>query len=132
MMKHKLKNSRGFTLIELMIVVAIMGILGIVVVRSQARNQIYAESEVRMQYAVRALRNQVEVLKTTDIEKLKNHKELPFDSKGKGLSDLVAGRGVIVIKQDSKIPGLWILRVEVHWRDPRVGMRSIHTVLFKT
>jgi len=91
-----------------------------------------AESEVGLQIAGRALRNQVELLRAMPLEKLTQNRVMPFDSRGKSLEQLVAGRGVVLVKQDPEYPGMVLLRLEVHWRDPRIGMRSIHTVLLRS
>jgi prepilin-type N-terminal cleavage/methylation domain-containing protein len=127
-----LRSKQGFTLIELMIVIAVLGIFLATFMPARVRSQRVAESEIALQRAVRALQNEVEILRAAPGDTLKPGRVIPFDPRVKELDYLVAGRGAVRIEQDAKESGLMVMRVEVHWRDPLRGMRSIHTVLFRT
>ncbi len=129
---NKAHYPRGYTLIELMIVIAIMGITVAWVVKAQVSSHHLAESEIGLQRAVRALQNQVEILRVKPYEQLEPDTGIPFDPEVKELDQLVAGRGIVKIESDPDHPELLLLRVEVHWRDARIGMRSIHTILLRS
>ncbi|MCP4351514.1 MAG: prepilin-type N-terminal cleavage/methylation domain-containing protein [Desulfobacterales bacterium] len=122
---------RGFTLIEVMVVIAIIVVSLTYLLPSLVSTHIYSESEIALQRALRILQSEVEILRAMPFEKLENASILLFDPAVDELSQLVAGRGTVTIKKDSGYPGILLLRAEVHWRDPRTGMRSVHTVLLK-
>jgi len=130
--KHpKRKGQPGFTLIEVMITVGIMGIFIGLIIPVQVQVHRLAESEVGLQKAIQVLRNEVEVLRVMPYDDLTPGHSLPFHAQAKGLDKLVAGRGEVHIERDPRMRGLLQLRVEVHWRDARLGMRSVHTELYK-
>ncbi len=127
-MKEKFSDS-GFTLIELMIVIAMLSITLGWLVHAQISSHQLAESEIGLQRAVRALQNQVEILRVLPYEELKPGTSIPFDPRVKELEQLVDARGIVQIKSDPEYQELLQLSAEVHWRDARIGMRSVHTVL---
>lgn len=127
----RINTNEGFTLIELMIVIAIIGIIMGYYVKSQTQLQRSVESEISLQIAIRALQNQTEILRAIPVKKLDQSAIAAFDPKVEELRKLVAGRGVVRIQNDPQFPNLLLLRVEVHWRDARMGMRSIHTILMR-
>lgn len=129
---NKAHHPRGFTLIELMIVIAMMGISVAWIVKAQVGSHHLAESEIGLQRAVRALQNQVEILRVKPYDQLEPETSIPFDPEVKELDQLVAGRGIVKIESDPDHPELLLLRAEVHWRDPRIGMRSVHTILLRS
>ncbi len=122
----------GFTLIELMVSIAIISISISWYVKAHVESQRLAATEVSMQRAVRALRNQVEILRSMPFKKLKPQTVIPFDPRVKELESLVAGRGIVKIGQDKEYPGLLVLNVKVHWRGARKDMRFVHTVLYRS
>ncbi len=127
--------TKGFTLIELMIAVALIMIVATWLVRAQINAIGLSESETALQRANRALRNQVEILRSMPPEskaKLLPGQAHPFDRKVMELENLVAGRGVISIEEDPDHSDLLILNVTVYWRDPIRQMRSIHTILIES
>ncbi len=125
------RSSEGFTLIELMITVAVIGIFIMVIVPVQISTARFIESEVALQKAIQVLQGQAELIRATPHSALEPGSVTAFDRAVRGLQDLVAGRGVIKIERSKDNPGLLIIDIEVHWRDARKGMRSIHTVLYR-
>jgi len=125
------RSRQGFTLIELMIVVSMIGIFAGILVPIQLDSHRFTESEVGLQRAIRALQNEVEILRATPYAELRPGQVTPFDVRVEDLNQLVAGRGEVRIERDSRRSDLIVLQVEVFWRDARLGMRSIHTILFR-
>ena len=125
------RASPGFTLIELMIVCAIIGIFMALIVPVEIQSQRMAESEVALQKANLALRSEVEILRSTPFQELESAGSLPFDERVAALSELVDAAGVVKVEPDPARPGLLKLKVELTWRDARLGLRSIHTVVYK-
>ncbi|MDM8516334.1 type II secretion system protein [Desulfobacterales bacterium HSG16] len=131
----RLHVNKGFTLIELMIAVSLIGITVTWLVQAQINAISLSESETALQRANRALRNQVEILRAMSPESMAElvpGQAVPFDSRVKELENLVAGRGVISIEEDPDFPDLLVLNVKIYWRDPRGGIRSIHTELLES
>ncbi len=125
-----IRRDRGATLMELMIVIAMIGIVTGPLIKAQVYSESLALAEVGLQRADRALRNEVEILRAAPYDALKDRREHPFDPRVE-LGDLVEGRGEVRIEEDARHPGLLLLHVEVGWRGPRGAWRSIHTVLMR-
>ncbi len=131
-MKISRLSCRGFTLMELMVSIAIIGITMTWYLKAHVESERFAEAEAGLQIAIRALRNEVEILRVMPCGKFKPGTSIPFDSQVGELDDLVEGRGIVIIENDGEKSDLFILRVEVHWRCAKKGMRSIHTVLMRS
>jgi len=133
-MKKKviINNKKGYTLIELMIVLAIIFLSTGYLIRGYINFQLLAGTEVALQRAMMALHTETEILRKASWEELSRKEVFPFDARVKELDRLVAGRGVVKVVKDLEHRELLTIRVEVHWRDERRGMRSMHTVLFKS
>ena len=129
---EKNHGRKGFTLIEVMVTVAMIGIFMAILTPMIFQNDKFAESEVALQSAIQSLHSEVELLRIRPYSDFKAGELIPFDSSVEQLSELVAGRGEVKIEKDPVNGSILLMRVEVHWNDPRFGMRSIHTVLLKT
>lgn len=129
MILSRSENEKGFTLIEMMIVVAIIGIFMVILIQMQIQNDKFAQSEVELQKAAQALRSEIDFLRIIPYSELKPGTAMPFDASVKILSELAAGRGEVSVERDKTKPQLLMMRVEVFWRDARTGMRSIHSIV---
>ncbi len=125
------RRGHGATLLELMVVIAMIGIITGPLIKAQVYSESLAMAEVGLQRATRALRNEVEILRSTPYDELKNKREIPFDARVEELKDLVEGRGEVGIERDARHPGLLLLHVEVGWRGPRGSWRSVHAELMR-
>ncbi|MCP4352656.1 MAG: type II secretion system protein [Desulfobacterales bacterium] len=79
--KNHTLPDQGFTLIELMVVLAVLSITLGWLVHAQVSSHQLAESEIGLQRAVRALQNQVEILRILPYEELKSGTSIPFDAR---------------------------------------------------
>jgi len=125
------KASQGFTLIELMVVVSMIGIFIGVAVPMEIANLRLSESEVGLQRAIQVLRSEVEFLRLAPAADFTAGATVPFDPGVTALEDLVEGKGEVAVTEVADRPGLLRLTVTVSWRDARVGPRSLHTVIYK-
>lgn len=124
-------SCSGFTLMELMVSIAIIGITMTWYLKAHVASERFAESEIGLQKAVRALRNEVEILRAMPPENFRPGTGIHFDPQVGEPDGLVEGRGIVKIENDKERPDLLTLQVEVHWRCPKKGMRSIHTMLIR-
>lgn len=123
-------KRRGYTLIEVMVALLVLSTFVAWFIPAMIRVGTSSAAEVDLQRALRVLHDQVELLRTTPEHGLKEG-VYPFDPRVRELGLLVAGRGELEVSAVTGAPGLWRVRVKVHWRDPERGMRSIHDDVLK-
>jgi prepilin-type N-terminal cleavage/methylation domain-containing protein len=124
-------RAHGFTLIELMIVVSIMGIFMVIAVPMQITSQRLGESEVGLQKAHLVLRSTAEAMRALPGPELAPDKVIAFDLKAWGQDDLVDGKAEARMEEVPDRPGLFKVRAEVVWTDAWKGKRTIHTLVYR-
>jgi prepilin-type N-terminal cleavage/methylation domain-containing protein len=124
-----MRAARGFTLIELMIITAVIGICIVFFTPMLIQIQRLAESEVGLQRAHLALGSEVEALRAmAPGDQLRDGNTIEFSGEDWGL---VEGKGRATVEEVPDRPGLFRVRVEINWIDAVKGQRSIHTMVYR-
>jgi prepilin-type N-terminal cleavage/methylation domain-containing protein len=124
-----MRARRGYTLIELMVVAAMIAIFVGILTPALIATQRMAESEVALQRAHLALQSEGERIRAGAWgNELRVGQTLALSGEDWGLVD---GKGRAVVDEFPDRPGLLRVRVEITWTDAAKGKRTIHTMIYR-
>lgn len=126
------RSESGFTLIELMIVAAILGIITIPLMTMAEHAATFKNDHERFTRAAAVLSTQMELLKTEPYAARKAGKNYPLDPAVAGdLARLRSGRGTVAVSDMPGRPGLRRIEVTVEWVNPWGKPRSLRSVTLR-
>jgi len=99
MRAHK---GKGFTLIEVMIVIAMLGIVAISVYKIYSENSIFHKNNMFRQKAMWALQSHAGLIRATPFKEIETTQNSPFSDELKGYTGLRDAKGSITVEAISQ------------------------------
>ncbi len=120
---------KGFTLIELMICIAVFGIITVSVYKIGTENLITHKNSEYRQQAIWVLQNQIEALRSLPFEQINDSTAAAIADVTKSNSNLREVSGGIGVETTS--PGLKKMTASIGWRDARQNEQKLSLCLYR-
>ena len=131
---NALKNqkSSGFTLIEQMITVAIIGILAMPLLNMYGQAKHFEEDHYRFTLAATILQKEMEYLKTTPISRIaKSGKQTVDEALNEDLAQLEGGNVKVKVSNMAGYPYVKRFEVIVEWANPWGQKRFLKSMILR-
>ena len=126
MRAHK---SKGFTLIELMIVIAMLGIVAIGLYKIYSENSIFHKNNMFRQKAIWALQSQAELIRAKPFKEIETTRNSPFSDELKGYMSLRDAKGSITVEMISQ--DLKRITLAITWYGARQKDRNLCMTIYR-
>jgi prepilin-type N-terminal cleavage/methylation domain-containing protein len=124
-----IRENRGFTLIELMIVVAILMIVGVSLYKTHSQNSIFHKNNIFRQKATWVLQSQAELIRAKPFREIKEVETSPFSDELTDLMGLGDAKGSVTVERVS--PELKRVTLGITWRDANQKGQRLSLAMYR-
>ena len=124
-----IRENKGFTLIELMIVIAILTIVGVSLYKTHAQNSIFHKNNTFRQKATWVLQSQAELIRVKQFRDIEAVETSPFSDELGDLMGLRDAKGTVTVERVS--PELKRVTLGITWRDANQKGQRLSLAMYR-
>jgi len=122
-------EAKGFTLIELMIAIVILGIVSVSVYKIRSENNMFHKNNMYRQKAMWVLQSQAELIRAKPFKAIRETQDSPFSDELKDYMGLRDGKGSITVEMISR--DLKRVSLAITWCDARQKDRKLSLTIYR-
>ena len=124
-----IRENKGFTLIELMIVVAVLMIVGVSLYKTRSQNSIFHKNNIFRQKATWILQSQAELIRAKQFRDIEEVETSPFSDELGDLMGLRDAKGTVTVERVS--PELKKVTLGISWRDANQKDQTLSLAMYR-